>query len=381
MFSLVLGSSLSHAAEGSVFISGETSALIQSKPGGSWAAPNCDRVSGTSWVTFTVDDGATLAPTSGLLRITGYTYGLAALPDVPNTIDAVFNRTFIRSTTAGCRWMTVGTIPTVSDGFPVTLTAAAGDRAWAWSDNRPDLVRLDGTSMTQLQAPVGSIIGFGSDRSNGAVARLGGNDGSLWETTDAGEGRWTYLGTAPTGQFPLVYRAAFDPADLGHAIVGMVGGAQVTFDGGRNWTAAQGFSSTGDGPVNVFNAVIAEANGNVVWAMALDIAELDGGAPSGGRHIYRSVDGGLHFVPVVDASADVTIINGPTMAAPPNSADVLYFTFGSRFAGYGTDLYKFDATTGQVTKTHNDNHRMPAIEFNPADPSVLYLGIGHEIGS
>ena len=348
--------------------------------GKSWRAPKCERVAGTDAVTFTLDEGATLAGTTRRLGSSGYTFGLAALP-AGNTLAAVFNRTYYRSTSAGCRWTEIGEIPTVSDGFPVTLVASAGDRAYGYSDGRPDLARLEGRNIASLRAPVDAIVGMGADSADGNRARLGGGDGSIWETTDGGEGRWTFLGAAPLPSNPIVYRAAFDPADLDHAIVTVAtDGAYVTFDGGASWTRSTGLSSTGDGPVNVFNAVVAPAGGHVVWAMGLDLDEADAGAPSGGRHIYRSTDGGLTFTPVVDQSEDVRLQNGPTMAAPPNSTDVVYFTFGMSFQNYGTDVFRYDEATGQVTKTHNAFDRVPAIAFNPGDPSVMYLGLAYEGG-
>jgi len=66
------------------------------------------------------------------------------------------------------------------------------------------------------------------------------------------------------------------------------------------------------------------------------------------------------------------------MAAHPTDANVLYFSFGASFGGYGTDLYRFDAATNQVTKTHNAYHGIHAFAFNPAAPSVMYLGLVHE---
>src|SRR5262245_22681971 len=128
----------------------------------------------------------------------------------------------------------------------------------------------------------------------------------------------------------------------------------------------------------VFAMIALAAVPGTVFAMGLDIDELDAGAPSQGRHIYLSRDGGLTFQPVVDDSADVHLPNGPPMAAHPTDPDVVYFTFGSSFQGFGSDLYRYDDATLGVTKTHNDYHRLPAIAFNPADPSFMYLGLGVE---
>jgi hypothetical protein len=268
----------------------------------------------------------------------------------------------MRSTSAGCRWTTVGTVQSTSDGFPISLVAARGDRAFAWADNRNDLARIDGTTITYLGSPVDSIIGVGTDPENADRLRFVDGGGQMWESTDGGL-RFGPIGARIQGSAFLYYRAAFDPSNLDHVVVGaVIEGAYVTFDGGRNWTRASGLSSTGTGAVNVFSVVVSPALSTTVYAMGLDIVESDAGAASQGRHIYMSEDGGLTFRSVVDRSADVILPNGVPMAAHPTNAAVVYFSFGSSFGGYGADLYRYDDDAGQVTKTHNDYHGLPDVD-------------------
>lgn len=66
------------------------------------------------------------------------------------------------------------------------------------------------------------------------------------------------------------------------------------------------------------------------------------------------------------------------MAAHPTNPNVLYFSYGTSFGGYGADLYRYDDATGRVTKTHNAYHGIPSIAFNPADPATMYLGLALE---
>lgn len=346
------------------------------RPGDRWEVPSCSRIAGTSSVAITFDEGATLVTSGRPLRPTDYAFGLAVLADAPNTMLLAHNRTLQRSTTAGCRWVTIGEIPTSSDGFPSSLVAGRGERAYAWSENRNDLARIDGKTITVLGNPTDSVVGLATHPTDPDVVRFGGGDGYLYESNTAGD-RFGRIGTQVPGGSFLYYRAAFDPSNLDHAVFGaVVNGAYVTFDGGVTWTQSTGLSSTGTGSVNVFNVVISPADPSTVFAMALDIAELDAGGP--GRHIYLSRDGGLSFRPVVDPSADVILINGPTMAAHPTNADVVYFSYGSSFQGYGADLYRYDDTTHAVTKTHNPYHGLHAIDFNPVDPGVMYLGLSLE---
>lgn len=344
----------------------------------SWQVPACKAISGTSSLAITSDDGATLMTSGRPLRPTSYALGLAVLPDVPNTLFLAQGRSLLRSTNGGCRWSSVGTVQSTSDGFPISLVAARGDRAYSWSENRSDLARIDGTTITYLAAPVSSIVGVGTDSVDADRVRFGDGSGRLWESTNGGL-TFASIGTQVPGGSFLYYRAAFDPSDLDHVVYGVVTqGVYVTFDGGATWTKATGLSSTGTGSVNAFSAVVSSADPNVVWVMALDLAELDAGAPSQGRHIYRSTDGGLTFHPVVDRSTDVILPNGVPMAAHPTNANVLYFSYGASFGGYGADLYRYDDATGQVTKTHNSYHGLRAIAFNPADAAYLYLALSLE---
>jgi len=352
-------------------------AQISIRPVAKWEVPDCRVLSGSSSVAITDDEGATLAVAGRPLSPTDYAYGMAVLPDAPNTILLAHNRTLQRSTSAGCRWTTIGEIASTSDGFPSSLVAARGDRAFAWADNRNDLARIDGKTITYLRSPVDAIVGIATDPRDTNGVRLAGGDGSLWVSDDGGE-RWSPIGSPIPGPF-LYYRAAFDPANLDHVVFGVVvDGAYVTFDGGRNWARSAGLSSTGDGPVNVFGVVVSPADPATVFAMGLDIDESDGGAPSQGRHIYLSRDGGLTFRPVVDGSADVILPNQPPMAAHPTKANVVYFTYGTSFGGYGADLYRYDDGTKSVTKTHSAYHGVPSMGFSPVDPDVMYLGLALE---
>lgn len=318
-------------------------------------------ITGTSAVTFTRDEGRTLAPPAVPLRGIGYTYGVATL-DTPDTVMAWHKDDLLMSTDAGCSWRVVATIP--GWDFPPRLAAARGGRVYAWSDNREFLVRWDSRGAKQLKAP--AFVGLEVDPNDGDHVRAGSIDGSMWESRDAGE-TWTANGFAPANS---VYRFAFDPKNLDHVVAGtVITGARVSFDGGHIWTAPRGLPER----ANVFNAVISPVDGNVVWVMGVDLA-LTGSA----RSIYLSRDGGVSFEPVIEAGADVTLVNGPIMAAHPALKDVLYFVFGASFQGIGTSLYRYDASTGILTKTQNDNHDVNAIAFARNDPRLMYLGLERE---
>lgn len=62
------------------------------------------------------------------------------------------------------------------------------------------------------------------------------------------------------------------------------------------------------------------------------------------------------------------------MAANPANADVLYFLFGSRFAG-GVTLYKYDHSAGNTTWQFNTDHTGGrALAIDPDAPHVVHIG-------
>lgn len=335
--------------------------------------PQCSMVTGTAAVTFTRDAGRSLAPATSSLSGIGYTFGVAAL-DEPGAVVAWHRDELLRSDDHGCSWRVIETIEGID--FPPSITAASGGRAYIWSHNRQFLARYDNRGVTTLKQPV-PFVGLGVNRDDGDHIRAGGTDGTIWDSRDAGE-TWEKSGALELAGSVIFYRFAFDPANLDHIVAGTTStGAFFTDDGGRSWRGSTGF---GDGVVNAFNAVISPADGDVVWVMAINITESDAGHPSHGRHIFRSTDGGATFIAAVDEAPGVKLVNGPTMAADPRDANTLYFVFGTHTQGYGTDLFRYDAATGELTITHNDHHDINSITFSRLDPGVMYLGLAVEQG-
>jgi hypothetical protein len=319
--------------------------------------PPCTVVNGTPGVTFTRDDGRNLAAVAQPLSGVGYTYGLAAL-DTPGVLLSWHKSTLSQSADHGCTWTPLGDFAT---SFPPRLVAAAGGRAYAWSDQRRFFLRFDARGAVEVKSP-GELIGAGSDPDDGTHVRVVDNIGIVWESRDSGD-TWSRIGALSDAP-AILYRAAFDPRDLDHIVLGSGGsGAFVTRDGGRTWQQ----SSLGRGTL-VYELVVSPADGNTVWAEGLEDI----------RHIDLSRDGGVTFRAVLDDSAAVPLRNGNLLAAHPTNPNVLYFVFGMHFQNYGTDLFRYDAARNALTLTHNAYDDIKAIAFSRRDPQVMYLGLANE---
>lgn len=333
-----------------------------------WHRPQCGVVQGDGSVTFTRSDGAFLAPTTTAVSPVAYPR-LVAL-DTPNTLVAVAKRSIQRSTDAGCTWRQIA--GTELNLATYDLAAGPGGTAYAYGVNDQPVYRVQGDQVVQVAGPVADdgVAGLSVDRTDARVLRAVSKAGQVYDSADGGA-TWSAVGVPP-GPDEFVYKAAVDPADRAHVIVGTMGhGSYVTFDGGQSWTRSTGVGATPQ--ANGFSMAFSPADPRTVWLEGYDLSQNDNSA----RHIWRSTDGGRSFVSVLDG-AGPTLINGTPLWPSPVDPDVLYFAYGTWFGGYGTDLYRYDASTGRLTSQHNPHDGIGGVAFNPADPQVIYLGVVEE---
>src|SRR4051812_37717165 len=66
--------------------------------------PNCSMVTGSSAVTFTRNEGWTVAPFAVPTRPIAYTYGLASMVDELDSLVAWHRDDLLLSTDGGCSW-------------------------------------------------------------------------------------------------------------------------------------------------------------------------------------------------------------------------------------------------------------------------------------
>jgi hypothetical protein len=330
-----------------------------------WRVPECTTVVGAP-VTFTRDDGRTLAKIEPALTGTTYTTSVIAL-EAPDTLLAAKDAELYRSEDAGCHWSSLGHVA----GDFIQLVPGAGHRAYGYSPHLPDVLVVTEAGAAYVRGPGADVRGLAARPDEPGTLRLVDAEGSVYASEDDGE-TWTWLGAAPGVTEGSVQAAVFGGAALDRVVIAMWGGVQTSIDGGRQWKRATGLSRTS---ANIFSVAISPADEQIVWAEGIDLA-AEGALE--GRHIWISRDGGLHFEVVVTASADVTLTNGVPMLAHPTDPDILYFTWGTAFQGIGSKLYKVSARDKSVTYTTNPYSRIMALTASPADAGLLYLGLSNE---
>lgn len=342
---------------------------------GGWQTPRCGTVDGDGSVSYTRNDGRTIAPTSVPQQPLQYVHGLVPLG--ANALLAVDSRGALRSSAdAGCTWSAAGGVK----GLDVPRLTAGGDgSAYLWDQNGPSLYRVRGGQVTALPPVADTGVGVAALAVNRLLpwhVRVVLGDGTVRDSVDAGASFRTVA--APPRPDLWVYSASIDPVNPNHISIGTMGeGVYTTWLGGARWTQAR-LGEPG-ARVNAFSVAVSPANPLVVWAQGLNQTENDAHVPSEGRHIYRSTDGGHTFSVAVDhVPGEVTLVNGALLAPHPADAGVLYFVFGTSFANYGTDLFRVDTRRGTLSVAHNDHDGIKSISFNPRDASVLYLGFAAE---
>jgi len=346
-----------------------------------WTVPDCDYVSGTNAVTFTTDEGLSVAETS-VLRQPFHTRGLAAL-DVANTLVAGVamdsDAVVLRSEDAGCQWKKIAEI---RDTASLVFTAGPGGTVYAWSAGRLDFYRIEGKDVTALTAP-DEIYGVAVDPADALHLRIGGRDCQLYESLDGGAGFSSVGNPAGTANY-IFFTVDFHPLNWNQALCG-TSGAWRTTDGGESWSTISPFvKEYGD---IVYRFAYSPADPQRVWARGkLNPMGL------GPKGIFVSDDGGASFSL---AAAEGTVVSDqygidrtlllpsiPTMAAHPENSDVVYFATSNAFDNYGTDLYRYEMNADYLSVIHIDNlDSLDAVAFNPADPSVMYLGVAQIVVS
>lgn len=326
-------------------------------PGWFWNRPHCDTVYGDGSVTITETDGATLAPTTETLR--PVTYAKVAALEEPNTLITIGRQAIQRSSDAGCSWQLLDKTP--DDLSTYDVQPGPGDTAYIYSVNDQPIHRVKGSVVTTVQGPVNGG-GLAALVAVPGRLRVVAGDGQLYDSYDDGVS-WQRTGV-PAARDLFLYDAVVNPRNPDHIVIGVMSdGVYVTYDGGRSWARSQPVSR-----VNAFSLAISPADPSKVWMEGYDRDRST-------RFIWESADGGLKFEPVLDQSR-ATLINGNRMWASPVDPDLLYFSYGTSFANYGADLYRFRPVDRRADQAAQPQRRHPVTRLQPGGPENSLPGSG-----
>lgn len=357
---------------------GTAGAATPADAGASWHRPHCETVEGDGSVSFTRDGGRTVAPTTGVMRPVRYVMGLEALAR-PNHLLAVDDRgRLARSIDAGCSWSAFASL---SSQGTWSISPAADGTAYVWKFRGDRVYRVDGTNVTEGPAfdaeHLGGLVTLTADRRQPWHLRGVTKEGRVLDSRDSGRS-FRSIGAAPVkaaGANFLLYDAKVAPSRLNTIVVGITDvGAFSSTNGGRTWRRTE-IGQSGD-KVNGFTVAMSPIDPRIVYLQALNVTEMQRGGPGGGRHLYRSTDGGRSFGPVADHGGDVTITNGGLVVPSPWNRDVVYFEYGDPV--YRTSLYTLDTRTGGLSIAFNPHDSIKSIAFNPGARDVMYLGFVEE---
>ena len=274
-------------------------------------------------------------------------------------------------------------------GGVLTAAAFAGAVASAqtWQDLGPAPINSGGGYS-------GRVSAIGCSATNPNLYYIGGADGGVWRTTDAGA-TWTALTDhMPTSAIGAV---AVDPTDdqiiyvgtgeanyANHSRYGL--GVFKTVDGGATWTqlaentfGGRTFSKMVIDPANPGTIYAAVARAGGFPALAAAKGHPDAGGPVG---VFKSTDGGVTWshlaggLPAVEAS---------DIAIDRSNPSTLYAAIGNIFGNAGNGVYKSTNAGTSWTKLAGGLPTSQvgriSLDVSPSSPQTLYALFTHQSAS
>ncbi len=309
------------------------------------------------------------------------------------SLDGTDDWTVVGNAGSGLTFQDISALA-INPTTPTTLYAAgnptAGNRGIFKSvDGGTSWTPANGTGAGETPGPTGYIHMLAIDpQAPNTVYAAAGSVQGLWKTTDGGS-NWSQL-TPGAGPVGIPNAVAVDPETSTTLYLGTSTGFHRSTNGGTNWTQAGGVPSTGaqiaidpTGAPNTLyvgtlaagvrksindGASFAAANTGIaaLGVAALDIHPNDplvayAGVSGIGSGLFMTDDGGATWDPTCFTTG-VSAVAGD----PSNLNRILI--------GVGNGVWVTPGVSGCNDPTSGITAGVLAIEFDPADPDVVYAG-------
>lgn len=337
-----------------------------------WTTPECLQVEGASAFSFSTNSGQSFAvPRVPLDTSTNsFSSGISAYSGLPNTIVGFHEGMVFSSTDSGCTWINLGTITGLRSA-KVAL-GSTRDLVFAWQINNGDAYHISGIgTVRRIQLPTDSPKGFAVSKSRGEYLFVGGRQGQLFLSPDAGR-TWQPYGVPPplsANQFvnTLVFVADNDK----HVFLGTQDEAYVTFDGGTSW-----LNSTGIGlewtSFNVVGAYFAESQSDIIWIVVNGLNTSTGAV---GTAILRSDDGGQSFSKALSEQEGLVLRSDPIIAVAPMHPNIIVIGSDWREGQCGLSTITYDHDSGLLIRYDSlEVESIGSLAVSPASDSIVYVG-------
>lgn len=217
-----------------------------------------------------------------------------------------------------------------------------------------------------IYAATGAVGAASGYRSTGVIKST--NGGATWNPTGL---------TYPENGNARIFRLRVHPSNANIVWAATSTGLWRTADGGETWSLCTFFTTAGGAQTNMtaqfFEILYRVGSTTTMYAV--------GSTGAGNGFFYRSTDGGLTFLRVNRATANLPTTGGTRiqMAVAPSNSNVIYLLYangnneqGVYRSGDGGDNFTAQNTT--TNKLGNQAWRNIAIAVSPTNSNHLYAG-------
>ncbi len=318
-----------------------------------WLPPDCQAVTGTTGVTFSLDGGATLVPVLGEPPSTvAYTLDVA-VSATPGVLHADVDGMVMRSGDAGCNWERLG------GGWKAERLYAA-EPGFLYGVSNGGGFRYSKAGFFELD--VGGLQGFGVEAEDGSRVVFA-REAAIMESSDGGAS-FTERSSSPG--LEVFGFAPKDPSIvIGSAYADLEGAISLSEDMGLTWRRVL-LPELGTGVLLDF--AFSPVDPNVIWVLERRTADQN-------NILFHSDDGGETFsIVYVEHELPPYALNNGTLA--PSPKDPGRVAIVGRH-GVDSTISIYDRGNSTLTIHPHPATHLSRVAISPANDNILYVALSY----